>query len=231
MGQRLTSRVRTALRFVREGRFRALRATVARGLFPAPVFRRNRLIIAAVEDVPSPSGLLPGFDLRWGSRRDLPRLVKVRNRPREFEQFFGAGCLCLLGELAGEPASFSWIELEHSHVSRPNAYCFPLGPGAAWAFGFTGIRGIEDEELFHHHWWWKMRLLKDAGISEVFLAVQSDDELERRAHRNAGFEMVFELDLLRVCGATFHRVGDLSRGGARLSAGFGSWEAVPRPPR
>lgn len=231
MSQRLTSRARTALRFVREGRFRALRATVARGLFPAPLFRRNRLIIAATEQVPEPARPLPGFELHWGSRRDLPRLSKVRNRPREFERFLEAGCLCLLGAVDGEPVSFSWIELEHSHVSRPNAYCFPLGQGAAWAFGFSSIRGLEDRELFHHHWWNKMRLLGEAGIREVFLAVQSDDQQERTAHRVAGFEMVFELDLLRICGATFHRVGDLSRGGARLSAGFGSWEAAPRTPR
>ncbi len=221
----LSERVRTALRFVREGRFQALRATVERGVFPAPVFRRNRLIIASLESCSEPEEADDGFELVWAGRREISSLCAVRPRPRDFERFLEAGCLALLGMRDGAPTSMSWIELDPVHDSAPNAYRFPLHATAAWAFGYCSTGGLSDQQTFHRHWYHKLKLLEQAGIDAVYVAVQSDDDLERAAHRRAGFKMVFELDVLRFCGATVHRVGRLAEDhpAPRRRLGLGRW--------
>ncbi|MDQ7005756.1 MAG: hypothetical protein Q9Q40_00835 [Acidobacteriota bacterium] len=226
MTRPLAERVRTALRFVREGRFQALRATVERGFFPAPLFRRNRLIIASLGACSAPAGGEGGdFDLVWAGRREMAALCAVRPRPRDFERFFDAGCLALLGLRDGVPCSLSWIELDPVHDSRPNAYRFPLHASAAWGFGYCSTEGLADQQTFHQHWHRKLAVLEQVGIDEVYVAVQSDDVLERAVHRRAGFTMVFELDVLRFCGATVHRVGRLAddHAGPRRRLGLGRW--------
>ncbi len=216
-------RLGTAIDAVCARDFAVLRAAVERGLFPASLFRRNRLLIAALREPRPPQRFLDDFRVRWAARRDIGALAQVRERSEQFEAFFGAGHLCVIGELAGLPVTFSWLELDCEHVSRFNGYRFSSGPGSAWAFGCALRPGLEGEGLLHQHWYRKMQLLARGGVDETVLAIQDDCPAERLEYGRIGFRPTHSLRVLRVLGATFHRARALEGTRPRTRRGVGAW--------
>jgi RimJ/RimL family protein N-acetyltransferase len=219
---------------VREGRWASLKATFLRGVFPAPLFRWNRLRIERISLAGARQA--PPLDRRtlrvqWAGPGDTGRLLRVRDKPEAFERSFRDGHWCALGQLDGEPATMSWVETADWHVSRTNAYRMKLPAGAGWHIGSFVREDLRGQGLYAHHTLGLLRMLHAEGLRELYCAVEADNAASRRAHERVGYEPLFELRVLRLLGLTLCAVEDRRRPEPRgLALRLGPWVHRPDAP-
>ena len=214
------SKITTAIDMVRTGDRRGLHATLTRSLLPASLFRVNEQVILRLRQRPRLPRPLKRVHMRWATREDDAALRAIRPRQEGYGPNFDAGCWCLLAEVDGEPASFSWFEVGDWHLSRTNAYRFWLGPHAAWAWGLEVLPRFRMSGIFVKQWVVAMDALAEHGIDTLYGAVLTDNETSLAAHRRVGFEEVYRYRVTRLAGLVRHRV---TAGDTPVKIGWGRW--------
>lgn len=205
-----------------------VRAQLTRGLFPAWLYRTNQMIVVRLdpERVKALPRELPEITIRWGSADDEARMQSIRPRTKPYVSQLEAGALAVLGEVNGQPASFSLFERGAWHESRANGYRFRLGAHRAWAYGMEVKPEYRLSGIFHKHWLQAMRLLASNGVERVYGSVQADNPLSLNSHRRLGFVPLYRFELHRVAGLIHHSATPLDGDGLRPSRGFGRWDGA-----
>lgn len=219
-------RAESAAALLRSRRWQPLWAHTLRGLMPAALFRVARLVICRLDEPPATAtGCLT---LRFAGRDDLDALCAVRDRRRAYRRYLDAGARPVLGWLGERPATICWLEPGRVHLSPSNGYRFEMEADEVWAFGCEVSEPLRRRGLYREHWARLMEILRHRGVHAAYLAVMQDDARSLAAHRRIGFEPVWQLSVVRLCGITRHRAVDLRDGQGRVVSGFGRWKGASR---
>jgi hypothetical protein len=218
------SKAGTALRLIRQRDRLGLVQVLTRSILPASLFRVNEMLIARLRTVRPLPRPLPKIRIRWGGPEDEPALQRIRPREQSYLRHFDEGCMLLVGEVDGTPASFNWFECGGVHESRSNGYTFHLGAGACWAFGFEVDPKFRMSGIFHKHWHEAVRMLTERGRGRVYGSIQNDNPRSVNSHRRLGFELLYHYRVLRVLGIEHHRATPFEDSGQVESSGLGLWE-------
>ncbi len=216
--------VGSLVRLLCRRRWGELGATLARGTFPAAVFRWNVFyVFRLVGNVAASRRDRPHLEVRWGGPEDGDALQGIRPRAEGYGDNFTRGHRLVIGEVEGVPVACAWLELQAVHVSRPNAYSFEVPARAAWLYGSEIAPSFRGRGLFRKLHRGIMNLLAELGRDTLYSAVERDNTVALRANRAIGARALWEYRVFRFLGTTWHDARPLLPGVGRRHRGFGHW--------
>lgn len=131
----LCKKLSAAVELWRDEQYRWLELlSVFTSYVPQKVFSFKPRYLITGDDLSRYFGKQPAVAVRLATVADVPALVSLHNKPREFARRFGNNHLCVVAEAGGGIVGYEWFHADASHYEPDLDYWFYRGPNTIWFY-------------------------------------------------------------------------------------------------